>query len=527
MGHSAPSPSALTDEPTGITLSRFLRQLPPEITLLHDAGDRRLRWVEASDMDDPTDYLLDEEMILTSGFPLLGHENDPDEVRAFIARLAQAKVSALGFGLEPYFTEVPATVLDACRENNLPLLEIPATVPFAAIGIAFAQLLEADSAARLRTSAEAHRALMRCLTHKDPEAELIATLSQRLKASVRLLDAQGQVRHEASIAENATPNHDLSSELFTQASNSQKFAMRSEDSLVDLAFPLRATMTAGTHPPVLGVLSVGFARTPSASDHNLITTALGLLDVLARQRVTSSSTTEQLATTLLLHQRTPLDPHTLNLLRNSLGSTTADSVRVAVISPLNNIADQDPDLHLPHLQTLLATELVALNADHFVALTSTEPTHELFEHLRSSGYLAVFSVPEPADRQLGEKLPDLLAQATGLLPQMREKRQSLDASAIARSFASLLPPEAGKQLAEELLAPLLDLPEVRRDLYLDVLRGWLEANGSWDQTSKNIDLHRNSVRRHIANIGEILDKDLNHAAVRQDLYLALSFLANP
>ncbi|WP_347038725.1 hypothetical protein AAHB37_00910 [Glutamicibacter halophytocola] len=69
MGHSAPQQSVFDATAPGITLRRFLRQLPPEISLAHDAGDRPLRWVEASDMDDPTDYLLDEEMILTSGFP--------------------------------------------------------------------------------------------------------------------------------------------------------------------------------------------------------------------------------------------------------------------------------------------------------------------------------------------------------------------------------------------------------------------------------------------------------------------------
>ncbi|UXN32271.1 PucR family transcriptional regulator ligand-binding domain-containing protein [Glutamicibacter sp. M10] len=69
MGHFAPPPSSSSVDTPGITLGRFLRQLPPEITLVNDAGDRPLRWVEASDMDDPTDYLLDQEMILTSGFP--------------------------------------------------------------------------------------------------------------------------------------------------------------------------------------------------------------------------------------------------------------------------------------------------------------------------------------------------------------------------------------------------------------------------------------------------------------------------
>ena len=529
MGHSAPPQSSPQPVAPGITLRRFLRQLPPEITLVHDAGDRPLRWVEASDMDDPTDYLLDEEMILTSGFPLLGHDQDPDQVQQFIARLAQAKVSALGFGLEPYFTAIPQTVIDACLAHQLPLVKIPASVPFAAIGIAFAQLIEADNAAQLRGSAEANRALMRCMTHPDPEAQLVAVLSQRLKASIRLLGAEGQVRHEVSLAETADLDEDRKSELFEKAASgasNQQFAMHREDSLVDLAFPIRASTTSGGRAPLLGVLSIGFARTPSAFDHNLITTALGLLDVLARERAASSSSSTQLATTLLFASRSAFDAATFDLFSASLGGAAANPVRVAVVSPLDSSAAQQPSPHLTHLQALFDTRLAMQADDHFVALTRTEPTTAIFERLESSGYVAGFSTPEPADRQLGEKLADLQAQATGLLPQIREKRQSLDARSIPRSFLSLLPAQAGKQLAEQTLAPILDLPEPRRDLYLEVLTGWLEANGSWDQTSKNIDLHRNSVRRHIASIGEILDKDLNRADVRQELYLALNFLAS-
>ncbi|MGQ3382758.1 PucR family transcriptional regulator ligand-binding domain-containing protein [Glutamicibacter sp. TV12E] len=528
MGHSAPQQSASDATAPGITLRRFLRQLPPEISLVHDAGDRPLRWVEASDMDDPTDYLLDEEMILTSGYPLLGHDQDPEQVRQFIARLAQAKVSAMGFGLEPYFTTIPPTVLDACREHDLPLLEIPPSVPFAAIGIAFAQLVEADNAAQLRGSAEANRALMRCLAHPDPEAQLAAVLSQRLKASVRLLGSEGKVRHEASTAETANLGDRLKSELFEQAasgSSNQQFAMHRSDSQVDLAFPIRATLASSGRAPLLGVLCIGFARTPSAFDHNLITTALGLLDVLARERAASSPASTQLATALLLRSRATLEASDLALLAASLGGGTTQPIRVAVISPLDDSAEQPLALHLTHLQSLLDTRLAMQQDDHFIALTRAKPTQAIFDRLKTSGYVAAFSTPEPADLQLGEKLGDLQAQATGLLPRIREKRQSLDARSIPRSFLSLLPPQAGKQLAEEALAPILELPDARRDLYLEVLQGWLEANGSWDQTSKNIDLHRNSVRRHIATIGEVLDKDLNRADVRQELYLALNFLA--
>lgn len=521
MGHFAPE---------GITLARFLRQLPPEITLVHDAGERPLRWVEASDMDDPTDYLLDEEMILTSGFPLLGHADDRQFVDAFIARLAQAKVSALGFGLEPYFTTIPDAVIEACRAHNLPLIQIPASVPFAAIGIAFAKLTEADNAAQLRANAEANRTLLRCLTHEDPEAQLISTLSQRLRASIKLLSSDGRLRHESSIGQTINFPDELATRLFAEASTAQKLSMHQEAQLVFLTFPLRTAHPAGTPSPLLGVLSLGFAHAPSAFDHSLITTALDLLEVLARERVAACPTSSQLATALLFESRTPLDETTLSLLNHAVGDRNGDRngdpIRVAVIVAQTQTCSTPTNLHLANLQTLLDTRLLMRHEDYFLAITRATPTQELFERLIASNYIAGFSNETAVDHQLAEKVGDLRAEATGLLPRMREQRRSLDAQTLPNSFLSLLPAQAGKLLARQTLAPILDLPEARRDLYLEVLRGWLEANGSWDQTSKNIDLHRNSVRRHIAAIGEVLDQDLNLAETRHQLYLALTLLSN-
>lgn len=80
------------------------------------------------------------------------------------------------------------------------------------------------------------------------------------------------------------------------------------------------------------------------------------------------------------------------------------------------------------------------------------------------------------------------------------------------------------QLAEQRLAGVLALPAARRDLYLAVLRAWLGANGSWDLTASTVSLHRNSVRRHIGTIGELLHVDLTEATIRMELLLALSFI---
>jgi purine catabolism regulator len=103
-------------------------------------------------------------------------------------------------------------------------------------------------------------------------------------------------------------------------------------------------------------------------------------------------------------------------------------------------------------------------------------------------------------------------------------RRSVRAEDVTWSVAGLLGSEAGTMLADRLLAPLLTLEPERRDTLLGVLRAWLGENGSWDATAKSTGLHRNSVRRQIGVIAELLGLDLNQAQARAELWIALQYI---
>src|SRR6478752_6102294 len=178
-----------------VTLSQFLRQLPA-LGVLHDGGngDERLRWVEPSELDDPTPYLLDGEFLLTAGLPFAGDGGGQEPVDAYVRRLVGARVGALGFGLEPYFEAVPDTVVRTCRQHNLTLVAIPGNIPFAALGLEFSRLLESDNAKTFRQLADTNRQLMRAVLSSRPEHELLAALVQRVPVWAVLVGADGRVR---------------------------------------------------------------------------------------------------------------------------------------------------------------------------------------------------------------------------------------------------------------------------------------------------------------------------------------------
>src|SRR5688500_8057293 len=115
------SAAAATDYGTGerlsvVTLDQLLEKLPPGLKILHDGGSGSglLRWVEPSELEDPTPYLLDGEFLLTAGLPFADEPEDLPLADTYVQRLVTAGVAALGFGLEPYFDAVPPALVEAC-----------------------------------------------------------------------------------------------------------------------------------------------------------------------------------------------------------------------------------------------------------------------------------------------------------------------------------------------------------------------------------------------------------------------------
>ncbi|WP_024365803.1 PucR family transcriptional regulator ligand-binding domain-containing protein, partial [Arthrobacter sp. TB 26] len=324
-----------------VTLAQFLRQLPPELSVLHDGGNgaERLRWVEPSELEDPTPYLLDGEFLLTAGLPFLGAGGHGEFVDAYVQRLVAARVSALGFGLEPYFDAVPESVVLACRRHNLTLVAVPKTVPFAAVGLAFSQLLESDNATTFRQLADTNRQLMRAVLSARPEHELLAALAQRVPVWAVLVGADGRLRARGSAGvpgEHATPGVDLATLqpllarlLSGSGPRVEMDSFSTAGSALVFGYPLRSTRDAN-----LGALILGTDAPLTPAQNSVVSTAVGLLELLVRQRTSGSLAPSQLATALLLHPESLVSGGTRHLnglkdlLAQSVSSTRSGQLRV-------------------------------------------------------------------------------------------------------------------------------------------------------------------------------------------------------
>ncbi|PWS47367.1 hypothetical protein DLE01_31170, partial [Streptomyces sp. FT05W] len=129
----------MPDSPAGpptppIPLTELLAR--EELGLRRIAGPEHadLLWVHTSEMADPYPYLLGGELLLTAGVQLA----DAD---TYVARLAQAGASALGFGVAPVHDTVPRALVEACERHGLPLIEVPPETRFTAIARAVWRLM--------------------------------------------------------------------------------------------------------------------------------------------------------------------------------------------------------------------------------------------------------------------------------------------------------------------------------------------------------------------------------------------------
>ncbi|KRE71873.1 PucR family transcriptional regulator [Arthrobacter sp. Soil762] len=507
-------------------MEQFLEKLPPELTILHDGGNGSglLRWVEPSELEDPTPYLLDGEFLLTAGLPFVGEAGNQPRVDAYVRRLVGAGVGALGFGLEPYFDAVPEALVKACVRHNLTLVQVPGTVPFAAIGLEFSQLLESDNAKAFRQLADINRQLMRAVLSARPEHELLAALAQRVPVWAVLVGADGRVRARAGTGVERPALQQILDRLL--GGSGPRVEMDSFDipgSALVFGHPLRSTKDA-----TLGALILGTDRALTPAQNSVVSSVVGLLELLVRQRTSGSLAPSQLATALLLHPESLAAGSTrqLNALRDllaqSVSGTRSGALRVVqgVRADASAPASADgPVRELLQWRRLFDTKMVELTDYGFAAVTRFKVDDTLLHEVEELGWRLV--VGDPTEMA---GLPAAYQRAASLRARVQASGESVRVDDVTWSVTGLLGRSAGTMLAARLLEPILAQEPDRISPQLSVLKSWLGENGNWDATAKVLGMHRNSVRRQINALAELLATDLGSAQVRAELWIALQYV---
>ena len=211
--------------------------------------------------------------------------------------------------------------------------------------------------------------------------------------------------------------------------------------------------------------------------------------------------------------------------RDLLAQSTS-STRSAPLRVLQGIkADQatwpagdSPVRELLQWRRLFDTKLVEITDYGFAAITRLKVDEALLAEAGELGWRLVIG---DATELAG--LSGAYQRVTSLRSRVQSTGKSARVGEVSWTVTGLLGREAGTMLAGRLLEPLLSQDADRRRAQLSVLRSWLGENGNWDATAKVLGLHRNSVRRQINAVAELLDMDLNEAQVRAELWIALQY----
>ncbi|MCP3756145.1 PucR family transcriptional regulator [Streptomyces sp. TBY4] len=483
-----------------VALARLLAD--HELGLRHLAGpaEAELHGVHASEMADPSPYLLGGELLLTAGAGLaesgpagagLAGAGLPEaglagpgpgrtDAGPYVAGLVRAGAGALGFGVTPVHETVPRSLVEACDRYGLPLVEVPPGTPFTAVGRSVWRLMARARTAELRRVTEAQQSLAAAAARPDPVPAVLRRLAATLGGWAGLLPATPPEPPAAGAG--AVPG------VFAGALPAPG-VLEALAGLAPRVGPGAAATATGVHDGVqlsvhgLGGGPVLALATPSRApgDHTVASVAAVLLTLLTAHRPAGA---EAALTRLLLGG----DP------AGALGSGPWYAVHAR--------GGGDPRA----LAAALGTVLLDPREDPVRLLTDREPEPQAGWRLGVSAPAAPEGLPG-ADAQAGRALERAEAARTPLARHTEPGLAGLVGAAEARAHA------------ESLLGPLS--PALR-----DTLRSWLAHHGSWDRSAAALGIHRNTVRQRIARAAALLgDADLDDPDTRMELWFALRLLS--
>jgi purine catabolism regulator len=170
-----------------LTVDGLLDEVGLTLSAGSAAGAARVRWVHCSELLDPTPWLQGGEVLLTTGIQL----TDPERQRAYVQRLADHRIAAVGFGSGFLYEELPQALVDAAEALSLPLFEVPYELPFIAIcERAFGHLVS-DGYAALRRSTEIQQQLERLVVDERGMDAVTAVVAEAIGGTAVVLNPRG------------------------------------------------------------------------------------------------------------------------------------------------------------------------------------------------------------------------------------------------------------------------------------------------------------------------------------------------
>ncbi len=443
-----------------------------------------IRWVAATELEDPRPFLSGAEVVLTTGIRL----KTGAAQRAFVQHSREAGVLAIGFGVGLAHRRVPAALLAEADDAGVPVFRVPYEIPFIAIGKRVADALSTARSTGLENLLEGHAVLASALLGAGGLTALLAELAGMLGTEVALF------QYGARIAGAAAPDGERTEPVSWYR--------------VPVATGLQDRCTLAIAQPFGSSAVVDYAQslisvelTNQARNRTGARTATGqLIQDVARGTLTGAEATARLS---------------------GVGLDTGAGHRVLVVEVP---AGQRRALRTLPLPSGWDDGVAALVEPHLVLVLPSAAGHdpeELGRYLSGAGLTARLGVG------------GTYAQANGLRWSYFEARDALQRGqpvnvADRITLTSLLMSSRDVplgDLAEETLSPLDAFDAAHGAGLLPTLQRYLDLDGSVAAVAAALGLHRNTVRYRLQQVVTLTGYDPGVTADRVHLYLALRLRA--
>lgn len=492
-----------------------LRLASDEGDLDPDALDASLRWVHSSDLLDPTPFLADDLLLLTTGTqfvapPGAAHHAPPDYA-AYVARLRTRGVRGLGFGTEVVRSGIPSRLAAACRDAGLPLFEVPYRTPFIALARANAEAIAAEAYARRTWALSAQRAISLAALRPDGLAATVAELARQLDAWVGLYDAAGVLTqsHPAGVLGPST-REALDAEAGVVLRRGARAASRFE---VDGTRVSLQTLGRGGH--LRGLIAIAGPEL-DLEGRSVVTSVIAMAGLALEQNVGIGRARSALRAGLVQMMLAGDAALARRVSRELWGPLPAAPVVIGVAT----IAPARADAATDWLELRVAERRGAL-------FHGRGPTgHVIVVPHAESDVLGEFA--HLFEASVGASEPTEYAAFAGGHEQAVAAGRRAAAGTVVRfadttagGVLSALDTAAARALAEARLAPLRAHDSTHGASLVETVRTWLEHDARIDEAAQALGIHRHTVRARVAQAQQVLGVNLASFPARAELWAAL------
>jgi PucR family transcriptional regulator, purine catabolism regulatory protein len=521
-----------------------LRELTGELEVKLLAGENSLdlpiRWVHMTELLDPTPWLSGGEVLLTTGMQL----DTPAHQRELIDLLADHHCAGLGFGIGFGHEQVPPALVEAAREREFPVFEVPYELPFIAITEAAFSKLVNEQYAVLRRALSAQERLERVVLSERGLEALAGTLATLVGASVLVFDVRGELLVQHAFrrrlgSEELGALREGVRERISRRDHVQ-FMPALEDPSRGLAIPVASEGGAGSGVPAPEAWLVAVKDDAPLSDFDRLALRQAVTIValeLLRERV-AGDTERRLAgdvlAGLLAGELSGID-----LQRRLEPFGLSDTVSVLALPKPGNGNGRGQGFQVT--ESALAS---ALRAEATPSLVATNG--QVVALIPGMEEEALFSLAERvADRVSGELTGQQVRVGVGRSVAGGEARRSyhearctLEAASLGLAgreakiatyrdlgsfqlLLSLQDDEALKLFCDSILGPIEQSEGYYGGELMRSLEAFIEENGQWERAAKRLFCHRHTLRYRIRRVEELTGRDLASARDRIEFWLAL------